>query len=144
MLHVLARELAEGLAFQAQVHVGKGSARYVHYRPSQGLVEGGVGVAESSDAASLPKGVRECAAEGDGAIFGGVMIVHLQIAGALHGEFEPAVSGQGGQQVVEEADARVDLGPVAAERHPSRGGRLRGSSFEVSGAICHGNHSRSG
>ena len=48
-------------------------------------------------------------AEHDADILGGVMEVDVQVALGAHGQVEQAVAGEGGEHVVEEADAGGDV-----------------------------------
>ena len=78
-------------------------------------------LAEAADAALVAERLRQRLAEHDADILGGVVEVDMQVALGLHVEVEQPVAGEGGQHVVEEADAGGDLGRARCRRGPASG-----------------------
>lgn len=72
----LAAEIAELLALEAQVDDGVGPVGEVDDGAGEGLVEGGVGIAEAGDAGEGAEGLGKGGADGDAAVFGGVVVVN--------------------------------------------------------------------
>ena len=97
------------LALQAEIDHGRRAARKVDDHPRQGLVQGGVGVGEAGDAAAIAEGLIEGLAQRDRTIFGGVVIVDLEIALAAEVKIEAGVLGEADQHVIEKADAGLDV-----------------------------------
>src|SRR5689334_1867022 len=121
---VLGRDLADRLAPEPQADLGPGPAGEVDHGTRQGLVERRVGVAEAADAAPVAERLVERLAERQGAVLGGVVVVHFEVALAGQLEVEPGVLRQAGQHVVEEAEAGLDLRPAVAvegKAQPDRG-----------------------
>lgn len=74
----------------------------------QRLVEGAVGGAEPSEAFGAGERGLECSAQSEESVFGGVVVVDVEVADAAEGEGPSCVLGEGVDHVVEEADAGVD------------------------------------
>lgn len=73
--HHLAAQLAEPLALEAELDDAVGAVGDVDDGAGEGLVEGRVGVAEAGDALGRAEGGGEGFAEGDAAVFGGMVVV---------------------------------------------------------------------
>lgn len=72
----LAAEIADLLALEAQVDDGVRSVGEINDGAGEGLVEGGVRIAEAGDAGEGTEGLGEGGADGDAAVFGGVVVVN--------------------------------------------------------------------
>lgn len=72
----LAAEITELLALEAQVDDGVGPVGEIDDGAGEGLVERGVGIAEAGDAGEGAEGLGEGCADGDAAVFGGVVVVN--------------------------------------------------------------------
>lgn len=72
----LAAELAEHLALEAQIDDGVRSVGQIDDSAGEGLVEGGVGIAEAGNAGEGAEGLGKGGADGDAAVFGGVVVVN--------------------------------------------------------------------
>lgn len=70
-----AAEVADALAAEAEVDDGVRAVGEVDDGAGEGLVEGGVGVAEAGEADGGAEGLVEGVAEGDADVFGGVVVV---------------------------------------------------------------------
>ena len=109
MWNVLARQLAQALAREAQVDCSKGPPRDIHDRTRQRLVQGCVSVTETGNSGavtqSLPEGASKCQA----AVLGGVVIIDLKIPLAAKLEVESAVADESAEQVVEKTDPGLDV-----------------------------------
>src|SRR3989442_351593 len=120
---VLAREPANCLAMQAERHVREGPAGEIHDRSSQRLVERCEGPSEAVHTAPLSQGLGERLAERERAVLSRVVIVHLQVAFAGQRQVEARVAAECVEEMVEEADARLDFGlagAVEGEGHANR------------------------
>ena len=92
-----------------------------------------VGIAR--DALFIAKRLGDSLAERDPGVLCRMMLVHMQVAGHLHGEVEETVSGEQFEHMVEEADPRGDLGlagAVEGDRHGDIG--LGGATADARGA----------
>ncbi len=102
------------------------AAREVDHRPRQGLVERRVGVAEALDAAALAQRFVKRLSDRQRAVLGRVVVVDLQVAGAVQLQVQAPVAGERREHVVEETQARAHLrrAPAVegqrAPRSPSR------------------------
>ena len=131
MRHVLAGELAQHLAHQAEVDDRARPAGQIDHGARQRLVERGMGRAEAGDAATLAERPVERLAERQRAVLDRVVVVDLEVALA-GGADRSGHAWQGGQHVVEKADAGLDLGAAGAvevERH--RDGGLAGLAADL-------------
>ena len=113
---VLGGDVADPLAPEAQIDMRRGPAGEVDHDPGQRLVERRVGVAEAADAAPIAQRLVDGGAQGQRAVLGRVVVVDVEVALAVELEVEPAVLGQRGQHVVEEAQAGLDLAPAPRRR----------------------------
>ena len=140
MLDQFERHLAGTLALERHVDDGVRSPSDVHGRGSNGFVHWDRGVAEADDSRAIAKRLGKCRAEYQRDVLDGVMFVNDEVSGRVDGDVEHGVVRQRVQQVVEEADARVDPGLAGSvERDRDRDlGLLRGT---VDGcraiALCH-------
>ncbi len=113
---VLGGDVADPLAPEAEVDMSRRPAGEVDHDARQRLVERRVGVAEAADAAPVAERLVDGRAQRQRAVLGRVVVVDVEIALAVELEVEPAVLGQRGQHVVEEAEAGLDRGlPLAVE-----------------------------
>ncbi len=74
-------------------------------------------------------------AQRDGAVFGGVVIVHFEVSAGAEGEVETRVPRKGRQHVIQEPETGVDLGcppSVEVENHLDVG--LTGLPVQLSSA----------
>ena len=104
----------------------EGAAGEIDRGVDECFVHGHGGVAVAPDAALVADGAGQCLAEDDADILGGVMKIDMGVADGFDLEVEHRVTGEGGQHMVEEADAGLDLalaGPVEVE--PERDLSLR-------------------
>jgi hypothetical protein len=72
----LSAELAEPLSLQAKVNNGVGTVREVDDGAREGLVERGVGIAETSETSGRTEGLGKGVTKGDAYIFGSVVVVN--------------------------------------------------------------------
>src|ERR1041384_8007652 len=123
MWDVFAREPANPLAAQTERYVAEGPAGEIHDRPSQRFVERRERPPETVDAAALAQCLVERFPNCERAVFGGVVVVHLQIAFTRQRAIEPRVTAERVEQVVEETDAGLHIGlpgAIEIERHTNR------------------------
>ena len=119
VLDELERQGADPLTAERQVDDGVRPAADVHDGRRERLVHRDRAVTEALDPGSIAKGLGEGGAQDERDVLGRVVLVDPQVAVGAHGEVEQAVVGERSQQVVVEADARVDRGvarSVEAER----------------------------
>lgn len=99
---------------------------FVHGNVGFALLRGGdlsvwiKGKAVAAESFFVAEGLEEGLAEGDSAVFDGVMGVHFEVAFAAEAEVHYGVAGEKGQHVVEEGDAGLDggfAGAVDVEAH---------------------------
>ena len=101
-------------------------------RPGQRLIEWRIGTPEPGDAAPITERLIEGGAEGDAAVLNRVVVVDFEVPAASQHEIETGVPGQSRQQVVEEADPGVDVGPTRPiEGEVELDGRFRCFSLHV-------------
>ena len=87
------------------------------------------------DARLIAQGLAQRLADDDAGVLHRVVAVHLQVACGLDREVNQAVTSQGGEHVVKEADSGVDLnraGTVEVEAHLDL--RLCGLALDMSGS----------
>ena len=80
--HVLAGQRADRLAPQAESHPAQGRPERSTTARARRLVQRRVGRAEARDPAPLPQRLVQGLAQGQRAVLGGVVVVHLQVAAA--------------------------------------------------------------
>ena len=114
VLEELGRQVADALGPELHAEVQPRPAREVDDRAAEGLVERDVGVAEADDALLVAERLLQGLAEGDPDVLDRVVGVHVQVALAADVEVEAGVGGEGGEHVVEEADAGADPRPALA------------------------------
>ena len=85
-----------------------GPAREVDHAARERLVQRHVGVSEARDARLVAQRLQERLADHDADVLDGVVGIHVQVALRAHVEVEAAVGGEGGEHVVQEADAGLD------------------------------------
>ena len=103
----------EGYGAKAVIHREGVFSREV----AGGGFPGGGGVRAETitfDAALVSKSLEECFAEGEGSVFNGVVLVHVEVTLHLDIEVDAAVLGNLLEHVVEEAEARGDLALAGA------------------------------
>lgn len=105
--HHLGAQLAKPFTLEPELDDAIRTVGQVDDGPGERLVKRSVGVAEPSDSGEAAQGLVEGVAEGDAAVFGGVMVVDVEISLAAEGEAPTGVLGQGVEHVVEEPDAGV-------------------------------------
>ena len=81
----------------------------VHSGHDQRLVHGQHDRAVSRDTAFVAQRLRNRPAQHDAAVLHGVVRVHINVAGGLHGQVEQAVAPESVQHMVEERHAGVDI-----------------------------------
>src|SRR5881396_1857085 len=89
---VLAREPADRFPAQSKGHVRVRPPREVHHRARQRLVERSVRPTEPVDAPPLAQGAVERLTQRQRAVFGGVVVVDVEIAIARKREVEPGMA----------------------------------------------------
>src|SRR5215213_6663 len=88
----------------------EGAARYVERDARQGLIHRTMDVGIARDALFIAKRLQDGLTQRNPGILGRMMLVHMQVAGYLHGQVEETVSGKQFEHMVEEADPGGDLG----------------------------------
>src|SRR2546422_1081458 len=137
--NVLTREVADRLPAQSERHVCVRPPREIHHGACQRLVERRVCPSEAVDTAPVAQGAVERLAQGQRAVFGGVVVVDLEVSLAGERHVESGVAGQRVEQVVEEAEARLHVGlPRAVERERDRDRRFARGASDRCGARGHG------
>ena len=119
VLDELERQRADPLAAERQVDDGVRAAADVHDGGRERLVHRDRAVTEALDPGSVAERLGEGGAQDERDVLGRVVLVDLQVAVGAHREIEQAVVGERSEQVVVEADARVDrgvAGTIEAER----------------------------
>ena len=135
---VLARQLAQRLAREAEIDDRAGAPGEVDHRARQRLVERRERRAEAGDAAPRAQRLIERLAERQRAVLDRVVVVDLEVAGAGEPEIEPGVPGERAQHVVEKADAALDLALAAAvEGELDRDPGLEGLAGDLGLARAH-------
>ena len=105
----LCAQITNLLPLQPQIRNTVWAVAQVDNGAGQGLVEGCVCMAEARQACRALQGVLERGAEREEGVFGGVVIVDVQVALNADAQRPASVFGQRVDHVVEEADAGVDL-----------------------------------
>ena len=122
----VAGERTEELLEQFCVHLAQPVAREAHREGEEGAageIQGGVdecfvhrhaGLAEPGDAAFVGECLGDGLTQDDADILGGVVQIDVEIADRLEGQIELGMTGEGGEHVIEEADAAIDVGLTSA------------------------------
>ena len=105
MWNVLARQLTQALAGEAQVDSSEGPPGDVHDRTRERLVQGCIRVTEACDSDSVAERLLEGAPQCQAAVLRCVVVVDLKVPLAAKLEVESAVTDESAEQVVEKTDA---------------------------------------
>ncbi len=97
-----------------RVPIQRAAPGNVHGRLNQRLVHGKRDVAIAPDAALVAQGLRERLAHYDAHVLHRVVTVDLQVARGADRQVEQAVAPEGGEHVVEKADAGLHVGGAGA------------------------------
>lgn len=139
MNEVFTGDIADLFTFEIEMDLGPRPTREVDNSACKGFVEGGVCVSKTTEAALFSEGLFESLAEQYRAIFGGMVIIDVEIALAAEVEIEASVFGERVKHVVKEAESRLDIGESAAVEIEREGDlRFLGVALEVDLARCHG------
>jgi len=93
-------------------------------------------VAVAVDAAFVTQSLLQTASKADAHILDRVMLIDMQVAAGLDGQVEQAVSGEQGEHVIEEADARVNLRLACSIQRELQGDlSFRGAAVDGGGAM---------
>ena len=87
-----------------------GPVGQVQRHTSQSLIHRNDGGAETGYAGKIAQRLLDRLADDDGGVFGGVVVVHMQVARGPHLEVDHGMARKAAQHVIEEADAGVDIG----------------------------------
>src|SRR3990172_3405387 len=112
MFDELGGQRADTLATKRKIDHRVRAAADIDGHARQRLIHGHAGVAETTDAGAIAERGVDGGTEHERHVLGGVVFVHLEVAGRGNRQVEQGMVGERGQQVVEEADARRDLGPA--------------------------------
>ena len=116
VLHVLERESAHALTSEGEVDDGVRPPADVDDGRRDRLVHRHRGVTEPPDPGPIPERLGKRGPQGQGHVLDRVMVVDVDIARRVDLEVEQRVMGERPEQVVEEANAGVDLALPAPSR----------------------------
>lgn len=88
----LAAKLAQHLALEAKVDNGVGAVGQIDDGARESLVQRGVGVAEAGDASQGAEGFGKGGADGEAAVFGGVVVVNWILENVLLERYEIVIT----------------------------------------------------
>src|SRR6266566_4402996 len=127
------------LPAQSQLHLRVGPSREIHHGACQRLVQRGVCPTEPVDAPPLPQGPIDRLTQRERAVFGGVVVVDLEVSFARERQVESGVVAQRIEQMVEEAEACLHVGlPRTLEGERDRDRCLARGAGDGCGARGHG------
>src|SRR5256886_286849 len=137
--NVLAGETADRLAGEVERHVRIRPSREVDHGARQRLVERGVRPTEPVHASPLAQRAVERLAQRQRTVFGGVVVVDMEVTLARQRDVEPGVATERLEQMVEETKAGLHVGFArAVEGERDRDRRLPGGAADGCGACGHG------
>ena len=123
--------------FKPSSTTADGPAGQIDDHTRQGFVERSIGVGEARDTGTITECLMKCLPKGECTIFGGVVVVDLQIALTAQVQIEPGMPGQADQHVIEKADAGLDIGRAAAVQGQTKlDCRFRRGALDRAAAWC--------
>ena len=107
-------ERADLVAGEGRLEYEERPARNVDGDAGERLVHGQVHIGVAGDAAHVAERLLHRLAERDADVFGGVVVIDVEVAGGLHRDVDPGMARQQVEHVIEKADPGRDRGLAAA------------------------------
>ncbi len=108
----LAAQAANHRPAERQVDARPGSPTEIDRDLGQRFVKWNGRVAKATDATSLTQSLVQCLTEAESHVFGGVVLIDVEVALSFDGQVEPRMPSQAIKHVVQEADTCSDVRPA--------------------------------
>ena len=134
---IFASELAQAFASQVKIDDGRRAPGKIKHHAGKGLIQWRVGMGKTLDATAIAERLIEGLPKSKGAVFGGMMIIDLEITLAAQDQIEARMLGEADQHMVEKTDAGFDVslaGPVENKVQLNRGLRRLSAYLGLTGS----------